>query len=206
MPAPLQVGCQVKAKVGPLVEHAKPDGTKAKRRQKSFMTGPIVAAKGPSVSSVCFDNGRTEDISVCFQSPVCCSPSQHSSRPSPCCSFAFAFDCSQWQHPPTSCCKCALAVPPLETTQNEVAQTSLINTDANPELAGMPALLDPPDPRNLQNDDDDNTEHSSNEEGNNNPDDHFLAANDDNKEDAPCCSEDSRLRQGREDNEGKVAC
>jgi hypothetical protein len=64
MPAPLQVGCQVKAKVGPLVEHTKPDGTKAKRRQKLFMRARIVAAKGPSVLfSVHFDiNGRTEDM------------------------------------------------------------------------------------------------------------------------------------------------
>jgi hypothetical protein len=63
MPAPLQVGCQVKAKVGPLAEHTEPDGAKAKRRQKSFMRGRIAAAKGPSVFSVHFDiNGRTEDM------------------------------------------------------------------------------------------------------------------------------------------------
>jgi hypothetical protein len=63
MPAPLQVGCQVKAEVGPLVEHAEPDGAKAKRRQKSFMTGQIVAAKSPSVFSVHFHiNGGTEDM------------------------------------------------------------------------------------------------------------------------------------------------
>ncbi len=61
MPAPLQVGCHVKARVGPLVEPTKPDGTKAKRRQKSFMTGCIVAAKGPSLFSVRFENGRTGD-------------------------------------------------------------------------------------------------------------------------------------------------
>jgi hypothetical protein len=61
MPAPLQVGHHVKARVGPLVEHTKPDGTKAKRRQKSFMTGRIVAAKGPSLFSVRFENGRAGD-------------------------------------------------------------------------------------------------------------------------------------------------
>jgi hypothetical protein len=36
----------VKDAVGPLVEHAEPDGAKAKMRQKSFMTGHVVAAKG----------------------------------------------------------------------------------------------------------------------------------------------------------------
>jgi hypothetical protein len=62
MPAPLQVGCHVKAKVGPLLDHTKPDGTKSKRRRKAFMPGRIVAAKGPNMFSVLFENGRTEDM------------------------------------------------------------------------------------------------------------------------------------------------
>jgi hypothetical protein len=62
MPAPLQVGCQVKAKVGPLVDHTKPDGTKSQRRQKAFMPGRIVGAKGPNMFSVLFENGRTKDM------------------------------------------------------------------------------------------------------------------------------------------------
>ena len=37
MPAPLQVGCHVNARVGLLVEHVKPDGTKANRRQREVI-------------------------------------------------------------------------------------------------------------------------------------------------------------------------
>jgi hypothetical protein len=58
MPAPLQVGCHVKARVGPLVEHTQPGGAKAKRRHQSFMTGRIVAAKGPSLFLVRFEFRR----------------------------------------------------------------------------------------------------------------------------------------------------
>jgi hypothetical protein len=175
MPAPLQVGCQVKAKVGSFVEHAKPDGAKAKRRQKSFMRGRIVAAKGPSMFSVHFDiNGRTEDMRS--NTLVFVSDPQFAAPPAsipPEGQVPFVLLPST---PPPAAAS-TLAVPPaLEETiqnENEVAQT----------LARMPALLDPGD-----DDDNGNGEHGSNEEeGNDNlpPDDHhhFLLAADHNEED-----------------------
>jgi hypothetical protein len=40
------------------VEHTEPDGAKAKMRQKSFMTGHVVAAKGPSLRHALFSDLR----------------------------------------------------------------------------------------------------------------------------------------------------
>jgi hypothetical protein len=175
MPAPLQAGCQVKAKVGPLVEHTKPDGAKAKRRQKSFMRGRIVA----SVFSVHFDiNGRTEDMRS--NTLVFVSDPQFDAPPASIPPEGQVPAVLLPSNPPPAAAS-TLAVPPppaLEETihnnENEVAQT----------LACMPALLDPGD-----DDENDNSEHGSNEEeGNDNPppDDHhhfLLAAGDDNEED-----------------------
>ena len=63
MLALLQVGCQVKVKVDALLveDTTKPDGTKAKRRQKTFTTSQIVAATGARMFSVLFENGGMED-------------------------------------------------------------------------------------------------------------------------------------------------
>jgi hypothetical protein len=62
MPAPLQVGCQMsRMDLALLWSMLNLMVQRPKRRQKSFVTGRVVAAKGPSLFSVRFENGRTGD-------------------------------------------------------------------------------------------------------------------------------------------------
>ena len=176
MPAPLQVGCHVKARVGPLVEHTKPDGTKAKRRQKSFMTGRIVAAKGPSMFSVLFENGLTKDMrsntlvfgadpqfippatAVTLQIPTILPPPRSITIPGP----ANVPPPRLIAIPGAAAAGRSLVVPipaPDTTTPTDFPAPSLVNNrnaPEPPELRHMPALL-----HHRDDDDDDASDASS---------------------------------------------
>ena len=182
MPAPLQVGCHVKARVGPLVEHTKPDGTKAKRRQKSFMTGRIVAAKGPSMFSVLFENGLTKDMrsntlvfgadpqfippatAVTLQIPTILPPPRSITIPGPANvpprSIAIPAAGKSVVVPPSaSSLRQQTTIPAPDTSPTDFASPSLVNNrDAAdpPELRHMPALL-----HHREDDDDDDASDAS---------------------------------------------